>query len=100
MIVLLYKDVFGVPRIQSTVHPCEHTTRRRRPTTAVYTTTHSGTAVTTGRIEPYLYMTPVAQSTYGEKAMKRQDWDLNPESHTGTRFPGVRLTRFGHPGRR
>jgi len=23
---------------------------------------------------------------------------LNPESHTGTRFPGVRLTRFGHPG--
>ena len=23
---------------------------------------------------------------------------MNPESLTGTRFPGVRLTRFGHPG--
>ncbi len=28
----------------------------------------------------------------GVESRKRQDWDLNPESRKGTRFPGVRLT--------
>lgn len=37
---------------------------------------------------------PVCRPTAGGSgnSKRRRDWDLNPESHTGTRFPGVRFT--------